>query len=62
MELVTQSQIVQSVTMQDCQYILSHLLPVCNLLVHGTNITYSYCLLRRFYISQCCVTLNFKSF
>ena len=33
-KLVTQSQIVQSVT-QDCQYVLSHLLPVCNLLVQG---------------------------
>ena len=33
-ELVRQSQIVQSV-MQDCQYNLSHLLPVCNLLVQG---------------------------
>ena len=30
-QLVRQSQIVQSV-MQDCQYVLSHLLPVCNLL------------------------------
>ena len=33
-KLVRQSQIVQSV-MQDCQYVLSHLLPVCNLLVQG---------------------------
>ena len=32
LQLVRQSQIVQSV-MQDCQYDLSHLLPVCNLLV-----------------------------
>ena len=31
-ELVRQSHIVQSVT-QDCQYVLSHLLPVCNLIV-----------------------------
>ena len=29
-KLVSQSQIVQSV-MQGCQYVLSHLLPVCNL-------------------------------
>ena len=33
-KLVRQSQIVQSV-MQDCQYILSHLLPVCSLLVQA---------------------------
>ena len=42
-KLVRQSQIVQSV-MQDCQYVLSHLLPVCNLLVQGPKIAYSYCL------------------
>ena len=35
---VRQSQIVQSV-MQDCQYILSHLLPVRNFLVQGPKIT-----------------------
>ena len=35
-----QSQIVQSV-MQDYQYDLSHLLPVCNLLVQGPKITYN---------------------
>ena len=46
-KLVRQSQIVQSV-MQDCQYVLSHLLHVCNLLVQGTKITYDYCLSRRF--------------
>ena len=44
-ELVRQSQIVQSV-IQDCQYmyVLSHLLPVCNLLhvVQGPKITYNY--------------------
>ena len=40
-ELVRQSQIVQSV-MQDYQYDLSHLLPVCNLLVQGPKITYNY--------------------
>ena len=40
------SQIVQSV-MQDYQYDLSHLLPVCNLLVQGPKITYNYCLSRR---------------
>ena len=33
-ELVRLSQIVQSVT-QDCKYVLSYLLPVCNLLVQG---------------------------
>ena len=38
-EPVRQSQIVQSV-MQDYQYDLSHLLPVCNLLVQGPKITY----------------------
>ena len=37
-KLVRQSQIVQGV-MQDCQYILSHLLPECNLLVQGPKIT-----------------------
>ena len=36
-----ESQIVQSV-MQDCQYVLSHLLPVCNLLVQDPKITYNY--------------------
>ena len=46
-KLVTQSQIVQSV-MQDCKYVLSHLLPVCDLLVQGPKITYNYCLSRRF--------------
>ena len=45
-KLVRQSQIVQSV-MQDYQYDLSHLLPVCNLLVQGPKITYIYCLSRR---------------
>ena len=45
-ELVRQSQIVQSV-MQDYQYDLHHLLPVCNLLVQGPKITYNYCLSRR---------------
>ena len=53
--LVRQSQIVQSV-MQDCKYILSHLLPVLcrfcgvvgNLLVQGPKITYNYCLSRWF--------------
>ena len=35
-----QSQIVQSV-MQDCQYVLSHLLPECNLLVQGPKVTYN---------------------
>ena len=39
-ELVRQSQIVQSV-MQYCQYVLSYLLPECNLLVHGPKITYN---------------------
>ena len=33
-KLVRLSQIVQSIT-QDCKYVLSHLLPVCNLLVQG---------------------------
>ena len=41
LKLVRQSQIVQSV-MQDYQYDLSHLLPVCNLLVQGPKITYNY--------------------
>ena len=36
-----QSQIGQSV-MQDCKYVLSHLLPVCNLLVQGPKITYMF--------------------
>ena len=27
--------------MQDCQYVLSHLLPECNLLVQGPKITYN---------------------
>ena len=45
MKLVRQSQIVQSV-MQDYQYDLSHLLPVCNLLVQDPKITYNYCLSR----------------
>ena len=40
-----QSQIVQSV-MQDYQYNLSHLLPVCNLLVQGPKITYNYCFVK----------------
>ena len=34
LKLVRQSQIVQSV-MQDCKYVLSYLLPVCNLLGQG---------------------------
>ena len=42
-KLVRQSQIVQSVT-QDCQYVLSHLLPLCSLLAQGPKITYNYCL------------------
>ena len=46
-ELVRQSQIVQSVV-QDCHYVLSHLLPVYNLLVQGSKITYNYYLSRRF--------------
>ena len=46
-KLVRQSQIVQGV-MQDCKYVLSHLLPVCDLLVQGPKITYNYCLSRRF--------------
>ena len=47
LKLVRQSQIVQSV-LQDCQNVLSHLLPECNLLVQGPKITYNYCLSRRF--------------
>ena len=39
-KLVKQSQIVQ-IVMQDCQYVLSHLLPECNLLVQGPKITYN---------------------
>ena len=42
MKLVRQSQIVQSV-MQDYQYDLSHLLPVCNLLVQDPKITITVC-------------------
>ena len=45
-KLVRQSQIVQSV-MQEYQYDLSFLLPVCNLLVQGSKITYNYCSSRR---------------
>ena len=60
-ELVRQSQIVQSV-LQDCQYVLSHLLPECNLLVQGPKITYNYCLSRRFYVLLWCFTLNFVHF
>ena len=52
-----QSQIVQSV-MQDYQYDLSHMLPVCNLLVQGPKITYNYCLSRRSGLLWC-FTLNF---
>ena len=37
-QLARQSQLVQSV-MQDCQYVLSNLLPVCNSLVQGPKIT-----------------------
>ena len=37
LKLVRQSQIVQSV-LQDCQYVLSHLLPECSLLVQGPKI------------------------
>ena len=33
-KLVRQSQILQSVT-QDCKYVLSNLVPVCNLLIEG---------------------------
>ena len=40
-KLVRQSQIVQSVT-QDCQYGVSHLLPVGNLLVQGPKIANNY--------------------
>ena len=43
LQLVRQSQIVQ-----DCKYVLSHLLPVCDLLVEGPKITYNYWLSRRF--------------
>ena len=50
-KLVRQSQIVQSV-MQDCKYVLSHLLPVCDLLVQGPKITYNYCLSDGFKIKQ----------
>ena len=57
-KLVRQSQIVQSV-MQDYQYDLSHLLPVCNLLVQGPKITYNYyCFSRRSGLLWC-FTLNF---
>ena len=59
-QLVRQSQIVQSV-MQDCQYVLSHLLPACNLLVQGLKITYNYYLSKTvlnftvvFYVSLIC--------
>ena len=56
-KLVRQSQIVQSV-MQDYQYDLSHLLSVCNLLVQGPKITYTYCLSRRSGLLWC-FTLHF---
>ena len=46
-KLVRQSEIVPS-AMQDCQYVLGHLLPVCNLVVQGPKITYNNCLSRRF--------------
>ena len=46
-QLVRQSQVLQSV-MQDCQYVLSHLLRECNLFVQGPKISYNYCLSRRF--------------
>ena len=46
-KLVRQSQIVQSV-MRDCQYGVSHLLPVGNLLVQRPKIAYNYCLSRWF--------------
>ena len=59
-ELVRQSQIVQSV-MQDYQYDLSHLLPVCTLLVQGSKITYNYCSSRRSGLLWC-FTLNFTHF
>ena len=39
-QLVRQSQIVHRV-MQGCEYVLSHLLPVCNLSVPGPKITYN---------------------
>ena len=57
-KLVRQSQIVQSVM----QYVLSHLLPECNLLVHGPKISYNYCLSRQFYDLPWCFTLNFIHF
>ena len=45
--------------MQDYQYDLSHLLPVCNLLVQGPKITYNYyCFSRRSGLLWC-FTLNF---
>ena len=59
-ELVRQSQIVQSV-MQDYQYDLSPLLPVCNLLVQGPKTTYNYCSSRRWGLLWC-FTLNFAHF
>ena len=59
-ELVRQSQIVQSV-MQDCKYVLSHLLPVCDMLVQGPKITYYYCDGFKIKI-MLCFTLNFVYF
>ena len=59
-KLVRQSQIVQSV-MQDCLYVLSHLLPVCNLLVQGPKITYNYCLSRWFNFRKYLVCQGFYS-
>ena len=60
-ELVRQSQIVQSV-IQDCQYNLSHLLPVCNLLVQGSKITYNYYLSRWFLNFIVVFYIEFRSF
>ena len=51
---------VQSV-MQDFEYHLSHLLPVCNLLVQGPKITFNYCLSRGSGLLWC-VMLNFVLF
>ena len=56
-----QSQIVQ-IVMQGYQYVLSHLLPVCNLLVQGLKITYNYCLFKTVFNFTVVFYVEFRSF
>ena len=59
---VRQSHIVQSF-MQDCKYVSSYLLPVCDLLVQGPKITYDYCLSRKAVLNFIVVfCIEFRSF